>query len=125
MSSDNNTHTIESFKEATDFIDKINRILEIEYGNDEFEITTFALHLYISRSQLHRPLHKYFACSTSAYIRNFRLAKAKNKLLNDVDVSIGDVASSCGFKDVKYFSTVFRQRYSVPPSRIASICNVE
>jgi len=51
------------------------------------------------------------------YINKVRIEAAK-KLLFSGRYSVGEVAYKCGFKDMFYFSRVFKQIEGVPPSHL-------
>ena len=42
---------------------------------------------------------------------------AKDLLVNHSEMSLADVAFSCGFKDYNYFITVFKRLVGVPPKK--------
>lgn len=48
------------------------------------------------------------------YLVYTKLTISEN-LLCTTDKSISDIALDCGFNDSNYFSTVFKQRYGIPP----------
>lgn len=52
--------------------------------------------------------------SPFAYMTNLRLARAKS-LLADGDMSVTDVAFSCGYSDSNYFSRLFRTHCGMSP----------
>ena len=49
------------------------------------------------------------------YQNKLRLESARSALLA-ADLSVGEIASLCGFEDQLYFSRVFRKEFGVPPS---------
>jgi AraC-like DNA-binding protein len=55
----------------------------------------------------------------SAVINRERVARAY-KLLDRDGLSVGEAASAVGFEDPFYFSRVFKQIYTIPPSQVAS-----
>ncbi|SHO55464.1 helix-turn-helix domain-containing protein [Vibrio quintilis] len=50
-----------------------------------------------------------------AYITNKRIAKAKEMLIHDQDANIAQIAYQCGYKDVSYFSRVFKKKTGITP----------
>lgn len=50
------------------------------------------------------------------YLSEQRLQKAQNMLLSN-EFSMQDIAISCGFSSVSYFSTSFRKKYNVSPEK--------
>ena len=43
--------------------------------------------------------------------------KAAERLLRATNKSVREIATSCGFNDSNYFSTVFQNKYGVPPTQ--------
>lgn len=50
------------------------------------------------------------------YLLNLRLEKSTKLLLYENDMSIGEIAFLCGFRDLNYFSRQFRKKYAMSPS---------
>ena len=65
---------------------------------------------------LHRKIKKRCGKSTSEYIRDLRLEKAMDLLINDPDLNIAEIAFEVGFKDPNYFTRLFKEVYGKPPS---------
>jgi len=100
------------------FLAKLNEIIEENLDNDELEVAHFTSILALSRSQLHRKMVALTNQSISEFIRNYRLDKAK-ELLKMKNLNVNEVAYRVGFKDTKYFSTVFKKRFSLSPSEVS------
>ena len=99
------------------FINKTIKILEKNYFSEKFRIEDLYLKLGISRVQLHRKLTALTGQSTSNYIRNFRLFKAR-KLLLETDRNISEIAYEVGFADPNYFTRAFTQEHGMSPSEL-------
>ncbi|WP_245855809.1 AraC family transcriptional regulator [Paenibacillus rigui] len=69
---------------------------------------------HISMSTLRRIIHKYTGHSLHEYVHRLKIAEAKNMLLN-THQSVKDTALSLGFKDVFYFSRLFKKYVGVSP----------
>lgn len=52
----------------------------------------------------------------SEYVNSTRIAKAE-KLLQENELTIGEIASQCGYNDINYFSRVFRNHHNISPSK--------
>ena len=99
------------------FIKNVKNIIEENIDDDTFGIQQLCKAIGISRSQLHNKIKSQTGISTSIFIRNIRLQKAKT-LLQYSDLNIAEVAYEVGFKDPSYFSRLFTERFGMPPSRI-------
>ena len=69
----------------------------------------------VSRSWLYRRFMESFGCSPTAYLRDRRLACAK-QLLESTRLHISEIACSAGYPDPLYFTKVFTRRFGCSPS---------
>lgn len=102
-------------KRENDFIHKVNSLLEEQLLDEQFGAEELSKALYMSRMQLHRKLTALSGRSTSNYIRNYRVHKAK-LLLGDRTKSVSEVAWDVGFQDPNYFTKSFQKEFGVTPS---------
>lgn len=101
----------------TTFLDSLNRILEEHSADKDFGISQLCRTILMSRTDLHRKIVRYTGLSTSIYIREFRLQKAK-ELLRETKLPINQIAYETGFSDHGYFTKCFKKKYGIPPSAI-------
>lgn len=97
------------------FIKKVREIIENKLEDVDFGIPQLCRAVGLSRSQLHKKLKALTGLSTTLYIRDIRLQKAK-KLLKGSEMNVSEVAYAVGFKDPKYFSRLFIEQFGYPPS---------
>lgn len=100
----------------------VNRLIaEIETNitNDQFGVDSLAHAVGMSRSSLHRKLHKLRGVSTSQFIREYRLGRAM-EMLKEEDLSVSEVAYLVGFSSATYFNTCFNKLYGFPPGEVKS-----
>lgn len=71
--------------------------------------------LKITGDHLTRLFRRSTGLTFSEYLTRFRMRKAM-ELLRDPTVRIGEVADLCGYRDARYFSTLFRQTVGLTPS---------
>lgn len=98
------------------FIQKISEIIHSEINNSDLSPQMIADKMYISASHLNRKIKAITDFSTSGYILNLRLNRAK-KLLITTQKQIGEVAIDCGFNDFAYFSRTFKKEFGITPSQ--------
>ncbi len=96
------------------FLNKINVLLEKNIDDSSFSVEDLAKCLNISRVQLYRKVKAVLGIGISDYINNYRLEKAK-EFLKTTAFSISEIAYSCGFTSPNYFSTTFKNKYSISP----------
>lgn len=65
----------------------------------------------------HRVFKAITSESVSQYIRNIRLEKSSNLLLYNIDKSIETIAYEVGFLSSSAFSSAFKKRFSMTPSK--------
>ena len=100
-----------------EFLGRLNDVMEANFHRDDFGVQVLAQKLFMSRSQLHRRITKARGISTSAFINEFRLKKARS-LLQQGKISASEVAYQVGFSSPGYFSTAFKKHYSYSPTQV-------
>lgn len=70
--------------------------------------------LHITPEYLSMLFYKEVGQSFTAYLKNYRINKAKELLING-DIKIYEVAEQVGYPDSKYFCRVFKEVTGVPP----------
>lgn len=99
------------------FMDQVNAIIERNLSNETFSGNDLCNSLALSPSQVYRKIRRYTGMSTSLYIRNFRLAVAK-QIIEASELQISEVTYMVGFNCLSYFSRSFSQVYGFPPSSL-------
>ncbi|WP_290540240.1 ATP-binding protein [Alistipes sp.] len=98
-----------------DFVKKAREIVEKHLGDAEFDIRSLCLEMAMCRTLFYERLKMLVGQTPQEFIRMIRLDHAE-RLLSQGEAVI-DVALKTGFVNVKYFSTVFKKHYGVPPSK--------
>lgn len=95
----------------------INRqILNDNLYNPNLSVTFLAKENFLSEQYYRKKFKEEYGASPNAYIIGKRIERAKT-LLSGGYCSIEDVALSVGFKDVKYFSSVFKKTTGTTPGK--------
>ena len=120
------TSTIElpSEVEEDPFVRQVRRIIEAQLQNTNFTLKDLCREVGMSHSQLHRRLSAASGQSVSKFIRNIRLDKARELLL-DPQLTIAAVAYDSGFKDPDYFYRVFKQAFDMTPNEFRKAVHKE
>ncbi|MBN2712237.1 MAG: helix-turn-helix transcriptional regulator [Planctomycetes bacterium] len=71
---------------------------------------------HLSPSRLHAAFREAFALAPMAYLKNIRLAKARQMLLMN-EKSLYEIAEETGFKNQFHFSREFKNRFGISPSK--------
>ncbi|MEM9857352.1 MAG: ATP-binding protein [Bacteroidota bacterium] len=97
------------------FIRKALDVVDQNLSNSEFTVEVFQKEMGMSRMQLHRKLKALTNFSASEFIRDIRLQRASD-LLSTNGFNVSEVAYSCGFNSVSYFTQCFKQKFGKSPS---------
>ncbi len=93
----------------------------IAYIQDHFRekltLSETAAHCNVSPEYLSRIFRKETGITFQEYLRFCRLKTAHNILTRGTDMSVAEVAFSCGFNDSNYFSSLYKQTYHTSPSQ--------
>ncbi|WP_339926042.1 helix-turn-helix domain-containing protein [uncultured Cyclobacterium sp.] len=98
-------------------VDRLIAEIEANIINDQFGVDSLAQAVGMSRSSLHRKLHKLRGVSTSQFIREYRLNRAMEMLKHE-DLIVSEVAYRVGFSSATYFNTCFHKLYGFPPGEV-------
>ncbi len=97
---------------------KLSQVIQIMENNIEEPISpsTLAKDVGMSTRQLERLFRRYLNRSPKRYYMELRLQKARN-LLMQTDMTVINVALSCGFASPSHFSKCYRAHYNTTPYR--------
>lgn len=99
------------------FINRIKAFIKENLHNPQFGADQLALHMSLSRSQLHRKLKGLLDKSPGELIRNIRMEHAHYLLKNNV-TTIAEAAYIVGFASPSAFTTAFSRYFGYPPGEI-------
>ncbi|PJE25786.1 transcriptional regulator, AraC family with amidase-like domain [Pseudooceanicola antarcticus] len=97
---------------------KLSQVIQMMEANIEEPISPaiLAKEVGMSTRQLERLFRRYLNRSPKRYYMELRLQKARN-LLMQTDMSVINVALSCGFASPSHFSKCYRAQYQTTPYR--------
>lgn len=98
-----------------EYVQKAIKFIEYNYSSN-IDINDVATSAGISRSHLYRLFMQHISMPPNEYLMRFRISKGA-ELLENKNLSVGEVAYSAGFCDQLYFSRVFKKYMGTPPSR--------
>ena len=102
--------------QENDFRNRLNSIIFDHLDDETLNVASLSAMMAMDRTNLYRKMQNVFGLSPSVYIRNVRL-EAACRLLKETDVPISEVAMRTGFSSAKYFSSTFKEKYGVLPSK--------
>jgi signal transduction histidine kinase/ligand-binding sensor domain-containing protein/CheY-like chemotaxis protein len=103
-------------KKEDEFILQVQEHIKAHLSDPDFGVKELCQEVGLSRTQLHNKLKALSNRSTTIYIRSIRLQVAQ-RLLEESDLTIAEIAYEVGFKDPNYFSRTFNQEFGASPSQ--------
>jgi len=85
----------------------------------ELRLCDVASHVYLNPAYFSSLFKQAAGCSFKDYLTNLRIEEARS-LLVKTNMSIVDIAMSCGFSSQSYFSRVFREKTGFSPKSFRS-----
>jgi AraC-like DNA-binding protein len=115
-----------SNKQNTGFLSYLNNLSndiqpsmqEIMHNNYAINLTLtdYAKLTYRSLPTFKRDFKKIFNDTPAKWVMKKRLTMA-TELLENTELSIGDISFECGFENQTHFSRIFKEKMGVPPSQ--------
>lgn len=94
------------------------RYMEEHFCDPELDIEAVCRFGFMSASGMQRAFLKHFGISPKQYLTKLRMTRALT-LLAEGEISVKEIAETCGFRDEKYFSRSFKKKYGYPPSHFS------
>lgn len=113
--------TLRKIYKHSDSLDCDDRILNpiLDYLGQHFRepltLRTIGARMGYTPSYLSALFAKKIGIPFSRYLQNLRIAAAC-QMLADTENSVEEIATACGYGDLKFFRTVFRERLHLTPS---------
>jgi AraC-like DNA-binding protein/mannose-6-phosphate isomerase-like protein (cupin superfamily) len=98
------------------FVTRVKNIVLAHYSQ-ELRITEVAHQMGLSAEYLSRQFKKLTRQTLVSYINTQRL-KLGMTMLQNTNMPIKQIAANCGFKNVNYFTTIFKRFFSVTPKDV-------
>ncbi len=107
------SYELKNVKQPLSIIVDVKKYIDKNYHNriTKSELANF---VFLSPDYLAKSFKKETGISLSDYITQVRIEKSKH-LLNDLSISLTDVASLVGFDYYSYYSTVFKKQEGITP----------
>ncbi len=111
----NDLNEVESNNHDNLLIQSVMEQINLNKDNTDFNVEILCKKVGMSYSQLHRKVTLICGNTPNHLIRDARLQKAKELLL-DHNINIADVAFLSGYNDPSYFSRIFAKENRMTPS---------
>ena len=97
------------------FLQTLTAFMETNMGNVDITVDDLIAATGMSRSSLNRKMHELFNLSPKDFLQEARIKHACS-LLKQTDLSVKEIAYSCGFSNPHYFATSFKATTGLTPS---------
>ena len=98
-----------------EFIENINKIIEQNLEDPEFNVSTLSQILCLSNSTLYRKIKALTGISPNEYLRKIKMKKAEAYILEG-KYSISQIAFKVGMNSELYFRQYFKDEFGMLPS---------
>ena len=107
-----------------EFLDKAIASVQKHIDDSDYDREAFASDMGMSSSSLYNKLRAVTGMNATSFIRDMRMKEACRLVKSTPGIRVSDLAYSVGFKDPKYFATIFKKEFGMQPSEyIESIAN--
>lgn len=107
----------ELFPPESSFAQSIAQFIESRLSDESLGVPDVCKFASLSNSQVTRKLKDICGLSTEQFIQRYRMHRAF-EMLQAGDMRVGEVGTAVGFKEVAYFSRVFKQTFGVSPREV-------
>lgn len=95
---------------------KLESFLNEHYSNPDLKFDNLMGHFLICRSYGCKLFKKHFGKPFSEILRETRVAKAQQYLIEEPSLLIYEIADKCGFREQKQLSKVFKKIHGISPT---------
>jgi YesN/AraC family two-component response regulator len=98
------------------WLEEVEAIFSEVMSDSRYNLSWMAEKVNLSERQFNRRLKQLTGLTPNNYLRELRLQRAKDLLLDGTYGSVKEVGFAVGFSSTKYFSNLFQERFGVLPS---------
>jgi len=102
------------------FIGRVTDVILSNLGNEQFGVEDLSREMGMSHATILRRLRSYTHLSVSQFIREIRLQKAHEMLLQNLG-TVSEISYRVGFGSPSYFNKCFHEYYGYPPGEVRKI----
>lgn len=106
---------------ANKYVVEAIHYIAAHYGDNDIGITAIAGNLCVSEGHLSHVFKKEINCTVTGYLTQYRIHAAM-KALGDCRMKVYEVAGQVGYRDVNYFSSIFKKYTGLSPSEYQERC---
>ncbi len=100
-------------------VEKIHhaRYLLEQHIDTPCSLTDLARQVQLNDFKLKKGFKEIFGTTVFGYLRDLRMQEAR-RMLRHTSKSINEIADYCGYEYVQHFSTAFKKKYGLTPSKL-------
>lgn len=106
-----------------EFMDKAKTIIENNLDDSGYNMDRFAEDLNLGRTNLYCKMKALTGKTPNEFITIIRLEKSMQMLKLNPELTIAEIAYSCGFSSPDYFGRLFKKHFGMIPSKSRSGAN--
>ena len=99
-----------------EFLEKAMTCVHNHLDDSDYDRGSFASDMGMSASSLYNKLRAVTGMNATSFIRDIRMKEACRLAKSTPGIRVSDLAYSVGYKDPKYFSTIFKKEFGMQPS---------
>jgi AraC-like DNA-binding protein len=109
-----------SVKHRTDVVHRLCDEMLSDVGK-KFTLTMLEQKSGYSARALQYAFKELFGCGPLEWLREQRLQIARQRILTEPDESVTEIGHQCGFSSLSQFSTAYKERFGVSPSKYSQL----
>lgn len=110
---------IDRSEKEKEWLEELEKVVLLNIKNADFSVNELAKAVFMSRSLFYSEVGRILGLTPNEYINEIRLLKAMELFQSQRgEYSVKEMASLVGYRDEKYFSRQFKQRFGVLPSQL-------
>lgn len=113
-------HTPVINQKDVEWLIELERVVALSMSKSDFNTEGVAEKMFMGRSQFFKKVKQLTGITPNEYVQEMRLNQARTLLENRQTTTVKEAAFSVGFKDVRYFSELFKKRFGKLPSEYLS-----
>jgi AraC-like DNA-binding protein len=102
------------------YLSPILQEIETNYAQT-LTVTGLAEQIYVSPQYLSRLFQRFLGQSTSQYLLNYRLNRAKELLVSKPHMDIQEIAFFVGIQDASHFTALFKKKVGTTPKKFRQL----
>ena len=102
--------------DQSEWLAELEKVVSETMAQFDFNTEGVAEKMFMGRSQFFKKVKQLTGITPNEYVQEMRLAQARTLLESRRVTTVKEAALSVGFKDVRYFSELFKKRFGKLPS---------